>query len=80
MERRQNDVQLGYLTGKMEEMAATIITIAVKLDKLEDKVTEKFTTVETVIRIGKYAVAIVGALLTLKFGDLAPLWKALTGG
>ena len=82
--RRAADEQLGYLTGKMEELGELLkghltsdtIQLGViheKLDKLEDKVSEKFTTVETVFRVFKWLGAVIVAVLTLKFGDVGEL-------
>lgn len=86
--RRANDEQMGYLTGKMEEFgdilkshlesdAKHLEGIAAKLDKLEDKVTEKFTTVETIIKVIKLIFLGLAAVLTFKFGDIATIYHSL---
>lgn len=86
--RRQADVQIGYLTGKLEEFgeilkdhlaedAKHLETIAAKLDKLEDKVSEKFTTVEATFRVFRWLGAALVALATFQWGDLAQLIEKL---
>lgn len=86
--RRETDVQIGYLTGKLEEFgeilkshltedAKHLENIATKLDKLEDKVSEKFTTVETTFRVFRWIGAALVALATLQWGDLAQLIEKL---
>lgn len=83
--RRESDQQIGYLLGKMEEFGDTLKQhlkddtdvlgrIHEKLDKLEDKVSEKFTTVETVFKVLKFIGLALVAVLTFKFGDIAALW------
>ncbi len=86
--RRATDEQIGYLTGKLEEFGEVLKAhlvedqrhlegIAAKLDKLEDKVSEKFTTVETVLKVFQWLGAVSIGLLTLKFGDVISLIKGL---
>lgn len=75
--RRSGDQQLGYLTGKVEELLAMVKTNSDRLTRLEDNVAEKFTTVETVLKVLKWAGALVGALLTFKFGDVGQLISGL---
>lgn len=88
--RRANDEQMGYLTGKLEEFgevlkkhladdAEVLGKIHDKLDKLEDKVSEKFTTVETTFKVIRFIALAIGAVLTFKFGDVAQIYHSLFG-
>ena len=74
--RRSSDQQLGYLTGKLEEVLEITKENSDRLTKLEDQVAEKFTTVETLFKVVKFGGLAIGAILTFKFGDVAQLWHA----
>jgi hypothetical protein len=90
MDRRQNDTQLGYLTGKVEDFGAAFkdhlaadaqafAKILEKLDKLEDKVSDKFATVETIFKVGKFVALVVAAIATLKWGSIPDLYHLFFG-
>ncbi len=74
--RRSTDQQLGYLTGKVEEIGRLLVQVDARAEALEKRVDEKFVTVETTFKILKWTAAFIGALLTFKFGDVAQLWEA----
>lgn len=71
--------KLGYLIAKVEEIGANQKTLAGKVDALEARVNEKFTAVETTLKIVKYTGLVLMALATLKFGDLPGIWTKLFG-
>lgn len=75
------DIQgkIGYLIAKVEEMQVDQQKLAGKLDALEEKVNEKFTTVETVLKTLKFLGLALVAVATFKFGDLGSLWSKLFG-
>lgn len=70
---------LGYLIAKVEEISEDQKTLAVKVDALEAKVNEKFTTADAVLKTFKILGAILLAVATIKFGDIPGLWIKLFG-
>jgi len=86
--RRATDEHIGYLTGKLEEFGEALKShlaedasakrgIHDKLDKLEDKVSEKFTTVETIFKVIKFTGLAIIAVLTFHFGDITNIWHTI---
>lgn len=71
--------KIGYLIAKMEEIGTDQKALAVKVDSLEARVNEKFTTVETALKVLKYLGIFIVAVATLKFGDLPALWSKVFG-
>lgn len=68
------DEKVGYLIAKMEEQGESLNKVATKVDYLEKAVNEKFTTVETLIKVFKFAGVATIAIATFKFGDVTKWW------
>lgn len=73
------DEKIGYLIAKVEEIQADQKALAAKLETLETRVDEKFTTVETVLKTLRFLGLFLAAVATFKFGDLPGLWTKLFG-
>jgi tetrahydromethanopterin S-methyltransferase subunit G len=74
-----DEERFGYLIAKVEEISEDFRELKGRFDTLEKRVEEKFTTVETALRIVKYVGLVLLALLTFKFGDIPGLWVKLLG-
>lgn len=66
--------KVGYLIAKVEEQGNDLKAAVDKLDKLEQRVEDKFKTAEATFRVLKGIGLIVVAVLTFKFGDVSSLW------
>ena len=79
MENAELAEKIGYLISKVEDQGHVLQNVVQKVDYLEKKVSEKFNTVETVIKIGKFIGLGAMAIATLKFGDITRLWYHFFG-
>ena len=69
--------QLGYISGKLEEIASSQERLEDRLNALEKRVNEKFTALETTYKVAKFVGLAAIALATLKWGDLPQIWYSL---
>ena len=71
--------KIGYLIAKIEEQGEDLHRVVAKVDYLEKLVSEKLTTVETLIKVVKFLGVATVAIVTLQFGDIPRWWMHFFG-
>ncbi len=74
-----NEEKIGYLIAKVEEQGADLKKITDRFEALEEMVQDKFKTAETVLRVLKWIVGSIFAVVTLPWDRIKvlvlSLWK-----
>lgn len=79
MENTELAEKIGYLISKVEDQGQVLQNVVQKVDYLEKTVSEKLTTIETLIKVFKFLGVATVAILTFQFGDISRWWTHFFG-